>query len=373
VLHGLRYLFDALIDRTHTELGRRAETLKPLWKQYYGQISSHAHFQDVDMEVRQNHTLEDPLTAFWSAPYRGRTVRFLVSDPEAKKKSKVGLPMQALLSEGQLNCAIVALALALSDVQAPPFKLIALDDPFVSWDDVNMENFLAAIRDLAWKNWTVILSTCDERVVTSFRKNMETLGEEFAGITYTFRDWDREHGPRVDFARLPARQSKSLRDLSSEVCEYETLKTLEEGLSDYEADIWIVPLSGEPLQPGHSLTFQEIPFTLQKYYYPASSKRRLRTKYIGFRFDGRLQAYARIVRTRTIPNFDHEIPGLSAPWAGQPHVVVELADLKLWPRKLRSGPIRNRHAYCDWDLLEESQSLMEADRLSAERRRSKRG
>lgn len=131
------------------------------------------------------------------------------------------LPMQALLSEGQLNCAVVARALALSEVKPPPLKVIALDDPFVSWDDVNMENFLAAVRGLAWKGWTVILSTCDSLVVASFRKNTETLGDDFPSITYTFRDWDKERGPRISIDRVPLRPSRHLRDLTPDVFEKE--------------------------------------------------------------------------------------------------------------------------------------------------------
>ena len=79
------------------------------------------------------------------------------------------------------------------------------------------------MRGLVWKRWTVILSTCDQRVVTSFRKNMETLGEDFPSITYTFRDWDKEHGPTMAIDRIPTRQSRHLRDLPPDVFEKQLL------------------------------------------------------------------------------------------------------------------------------------------------------
>lgn len=220
VLHGVRHLYDALVQLAHVELHSRTKLLEPLWKQYYGQITSHSHFQTLEMDVQQESMDEDPIAARFS-PYR-QTLRFLVSDPDDKKAGEA-LPMQSLLSEGQLNCAVVALALALSEIQAPPLKVIALDDPFVSWDDVNMENFLAAVRGLAWKEWTIILSTCDMRVVTSFRKNMETLGEDFPSVTYTFRDWDKDRGPRVTIDRVPHRESRHLKDLAPDVFERESL------------------------------------------------------------------------------------------------------------------------------------------------------
>ncbi|HEY3365704.1 MAG TPA: AAA family ATPase [Symbiobacteriaceae bacterium] len=220
LLYGVRYLYDALIQLAHAELQRRTTLVQPLWKQHYGQIAAYAHFQNLSMDVQQEPLNEDAMSGVWSLPRQ--TVRFLVSDPDDKKAGDA-LPMQSLLSEGQLNCAVVALALALSEVKPPPMKVIALDDPFVSWDDVNMENFLAAVRGLAWKDWTIILSTCDARVVASFRKNMETLGEEFPSITYTFRDWDKERGPRIAIDRVPHRQSRDLRDLTPEVFERELL------------------------------------------------------------------------------------------------------------------------------------------------------
>lgn len=233
---NLQAIYQELVDEVHNELVSRAKALEAEWRSYFAVISAQSHFGNLAVQPnrrdpskssqrrqsgarkprsKQYQTLGTPPDAWCS-------LQFVAGDPDEQDKEHV-FPMESLLSEGQLNCAVVSLALALAKgATAPPtpLKLLVLDDPFVSWDDVNLESFFTAIRYLAANGFQVILSTCDPRAVTSLQKNLETVDINNPATVYTLTDWDKHRGPSIEkrsVPRMPQSTVKWLSELSSEV------------------------------------------------------------------------------------------------------------------------------------------------------------
>lgn len=203
-LNFTRTLYRVLLDLVDDELSARIVTVKERWNMYYRSISSFSHFQSLDLGLV---TLRDTQgTEHWEIPPdKWSLIRFLVTDRDLRESSFT-FSMETLLSEGQLNCAVVSLILALTgadgDVELPSVRLLALDDPFVSWDDVNMENFMLALRRMTATGTTVLISTCDQRVVHSLRSNLETIHLNRGALIYTFTGWDKQHGPSFETERI---------------------------------------------------------------------------------------------------------------------------------------------------------------------------
>lgn len=138
----------------------------------------------------------------------------------------------------------------------------------------------------------------------------------------------------------------------------------------YEADVWIVSLNDDRLDESTTLTLRDVPFLLNRYFYPAWWPRRLNTSHMGFRYDGRLMFTAPIVRRVTLPNLTEMFPSFTVPWVHQPHICVELGPTERFGRTLRSGPIWNSpNIYCDWVDLNRARTIREAAQATAERRR----
>ncbi|MDF2629668.1 MAG: hypothetical protein K0R39_3499 [Symbiobacteriaceae bacterium] len=221
-LRFTRFLYRTLLELVDRELESRIGLVTERWNQYYRSIAAFSHFQYLDMVLVRS-ALEKRHQPWSVPPERWSLIRFLADD-RAKPDRSTAFGMENLLSEGQLNCAVVALILALSgadgEVSRPPLQLLALDDPFVSWDDVNLENFMLTIRQLAKQHpdMTILLSACDQRVVHSFRQNMETVALERPAKIYAFTAWDKVAGPAVKAETVATRRPVAafLKDLEGD-------------------------------------------------------------------------------------------------------------------------------------------------------------
>lgn len=213
-----RLLYAIVLEQVELEMSQRIRAIHGQWNLYYRAMSPYGHFQQVDLEIARTYAGTESWT---QSPDRWSWVRFRVRD-QRLGPGAIPFAMESVLSEGQLNCAIVSLALALGEANwtggSTPLSILALDDPFVSWDDVNMENFMLSVRHLALRGTSVLLSTCDERVVHSLRRNMETAGLKRLPRIHSFNGWTPDGGPVLTTERVERRKS-----------EYAFLRQLPEG------------------------------------------------------------------------------------------------------------------------------------------------
>lgn len=85
--------------------------------------------------------------------------------------------------------------------------------------------------------------------------------------------------------------------------------------------------------------------------------------YMGFRYRGRLQAIHRVLESRVVTRPSDAVRGASKKRT-VPHFVHRLGPPFMVDREIRSGPIRNRRAWCRLDELLTSKTVEEAARRS---------
>ncbi|MDP3063368.1 MAG: hypothetical protein Q8O40_09205 [Chloroflexota bacterium] len=143
-------------------------------------------------------------------------------------------------------------------------------------------------------------------------------------------------------------------------------------MRSFEEEVWVVPLSIKPLE-GVPFTMYDIPLKYRSYFHPEKRSRR-KAIYFAPRAHGKVEQVQRILaieHDKHLKEYIQEhIPELSAvPWAAEPYTIFHLGEPIKLPAPVKSGPIRDRLAYCDFDLLVTSQSIDEAQKKTITRRK----
>jgi hypothetical protein len=133
-------------------------------------------------------------------------------------------------------------------------------------------------------------------------------------------------------------------------------------------EIWIVPISKEPLWP-NGWSFLDT--HLKRKVYFTTSYPQVRPLYIAFRVRGHVTALNRVMR------IEHEVPLVDrvpelknkVEWAGEPFSIWHLDDPVPLPKPIPTGGrLWQRHVWCDVDVLLQSKTVKEVeDRMRARR------
>ena len=171
-----------------------------------------------------------------------------------------------------------------------------------------------------------------------------------------------------DDAQLILRRSRDSveRYLLSELCSF-----IEEEyyMRSFEEEVWVVPLGIKPLWQG-GLSFYDIPLQHKIYFHPTRRSRR-KAIYFAPRAFGRVQHVQRILKIEYNKTPQQYISQLSKmPWGSGSCTIFHLSEPVKLPKPIRSGNIRNRVAYCDFDLLVNAQTIGEAHKETMNRRKS---
>lgn len=143
-----------------------------------------------------------------------------------------------------------------------------------------------------------------------------------------------------------------------------------------EEEVWIVPLSTKWIAKSKNISAAEL--HAKHGFWVMGDWRTRRSIYMAFRYDGYLQCFGRIKQIDRGLKSSQICPDPKIAkefWSNkyEPYDVVRLEKVINFPKKLRSGNIRSRHVYCDFDLLLTSDSILEAESRMRKRRAEKNG
>jgi hypothetical protein len=175
--------FGDLMDAWESAMARmvqeRLERLTPTWHRLYRTLSPHDHFTDLTVHASK--------AGVWLCATDARV-------PDGEKAE-----MRLVLGEGQLNCAMISLLLAVYIHQGSPLRTLILDDPFVSLDDVRIEIFTSLIRGIVRAGTQVVVGTYDRRIYGSLKSlsGMQT-GSHGKMLCLEIDDWTPTRGPVIN-------------------------------------------------------------------------------------------------------------------------------------------------------------------------------
>lgn len=166
----------------------RVTRIQPLVDRIYARMDPHPSFTDVSLA-----------TSYHGG--RGR-LQPLVADPTAGLTEKDPYP---LFSSSQLNALAVSLFLGLNlGTSGAPLRVVMLDDPLQSLDDVNLLGLVDTLRRTKAVRQLVV-STHDQRFTNLLQRKLRPVGDDGQTRVFTFSDWD-EQGPRVQPADVRAEE-----------------------------------------------------------------------------------------------------------------------------------------------------------------------
>lgn len=193
-----RLLHEAVRDVSESLVADELERIEPLLQRIYATVDPHPAFRVVK---------------FLTQMHRGRGRLWTSIEANASEETISIDEPRTVLSSSQLNVLAVAAFLALNLAAAdPPLKLVALDDPLQSLDNVNLLGLSDLLRRLRGRR-QIVLSTHDDRLASLLDRKLRPVGPGERTISITFAAWDTS-GPIVQARDVP-RDSPDLRLVSS--------------------------------------------------------------------------------------------------------------------------------------------------------------
>lgn len=191
-------LHDAVRAVSESLVADELERIEPLLQRIYATVDPHPAFRVV---------------RFLTQMHRGRGRLWTSIEANASEETISVEEPRTVLSSSQLNVLAVAAFLALNLAAAdPPLKLVALDDPLQSLDNVNLLGLSDLLRRLRGRR-QIVLSTHDDRLASLLDRKLRPVGPGERTISITFAAWDTS-GPIVQARDVP-RDSPDLRLVSS--------------------------------------------------------------------------------------------------------------------------------------------------------------
>jgi hypothetical protein len=139
-------------------------------------------------------------------------------------------------------------------------------------------------------------------------------------------------------------------------------------MKSFEEEVWIVPISTKPLW-GNGISFYDIPLKHKIYFHPAKRSRK-RAIYFAPRAYGQVKHVQKILKVEYNKPPQQYIPELTKlPWSSEKHTIFHLGEPVNLPVPVKSGPIRDRLVYSDFDLLINAQTVDEAQKSTIKRRK----
>jgi DNA repair exonuclease SbcCD ATPase subunit len=157
----------------------RVSRIEPLVARIYARMDPHPAFTDVSL----------------GTSYRGGRGRVqpLVADPGA---GLMDHDPYTLFSSSQLNALAVSLFLGLNIGTSAPLRVVMLDDPLQSLDDVNLLGLVDTLRRTKALR-QLLVSTHDLRFTSLLQRKLRPVGEDGRTRVMLFSDWT-ESGPIVE-------------------------------------------------------------------------------------------------------------------------------------------------------------------------------
>jgi hypothetical protein len=172
-----------------------------------------------------------------------------------------------------------------------------------------------------------------------------SLPPEILGVAvkhWTWRDVQSRANQAAGTATSPI-EKLWLRQLKQHLEKYVT------GNRITDNTVYVVSLSDSPIEDGNSYTWVDVPKE-GRYFHPAGRGWPVEPpNYIGFRYDGKLQAIHHVEDWKIVNRLKDESP--LWPERDQPYFVYQLGPAIIPAVEVRSGAIRNARSYVAIDLL----------------------
>jgi hypothetical protein len=201
LMAGLRAKAEELSLSIAREVERRCQVISPEWSRLYRALSPRDHFRTLSIRVV------------------GQSAYLCAADGEMAINKRAIAEMRQVMSEGQISCAILSLLLALYLRRSSPLPTLVLDDPFVSLDDIRIENFTSIVRSLVRTGTQVIISTCSEGIYRTLQTLSNLQVEKGGLLCLEIEDWTRAGGPSIDVSVRPFVKGPSLEKVAGLSCE----------------------------------------------------------------------------------------------------------------------------------------------------------
>lgn len=188
----IRDLASHMIDRlrvvAETLVQDELEKLNPLLEEIYRAVDPHPAFRELELAAR----------TFRGDGRLWPKMRDSVSGVPLTEEGEIA----TVLSSSQINVTALAVFLSMN-LRVPPgrVRLVGLDDPIQSLDDLNVLGFLDLLRRLRDQR-QILISTHDERFVRLLARKLRPVGDEHRTLVYEITDWSRQ-GPHVRMVEVP--------------------------------------------------------------------------------------------------------------------------------------------------------------------------
>ena len=193
-----RLLHEAIRTVGESLVADELARIEPLLQRIYATVDPHPAFRAVKFLTRM---------------HRGRGRLWTTIEANASDKTITINEPRTVLSSSQLNVLAVATFLALNlSAAEPPLKLVALDDPLQTLDNVNLLGLSDLLRRLRGRR-QILLSTHDDRLASLLERKLRPVGTTERTISIVLASWDTS-GPKVHTRYVP-RDSPELRLVSS--------------------------------------------------------------------------------------------------------------------------------------------------------------
>ena len=180
-------LHDAIRAVSESLVAEELTRIEPLLQRIYATVDTHPAFRAVKFLTRM---------------HRGRGRLWTAVEATSSQDTITIDEPRTVLSSSQLNVLAVATFLALNlSIADPPLKVVALDDPLQSLDNVNLLGLSDLLRRFRGRR-QIILSTHDVRLASLLERKLRPVGPSERTISISLTAWDTS-GPRVRTREVP--------------------------------------------------------------------------------------------------------------------------------------------------------------------------
>jgi DNA repair exonuclease SbcCD ATPase subunit len=172
-------VLDALREASADVVASRLENIEPITQRIYSRIDPHPTFRAVSLLTRV---------------IRGHgQISTVIGDTTYEKSSQTP---SAVLSSSQMNALAAAIFLSLNlGLPGLPLKVVMLDDPLQSLDDVNLLGLIDLLRRTKDRRQLVV-STHDRRFAQLLARKLRPVAADQRTVVIELTDWSAA-GPRA--------------------------------------------------------------------------------------------------------------------------------------------------------------------------------